>query len=140
MADTSKIPVAILALLNADTGAGGVMTLLPDGCWMNTAPPGKTRFGIVRLASGHDEPQFQGRSFESLVYLVKAVHQSTSRVTVNAAAARIDALLDFKTLNVAGYSHVWVKRAEPVEYDDPDEVEPALVFQHCGGLYEIFAS
>lgn len=138
--DTTKIPAALLATLNADNGAGGVLTLLPDGAWFGLAPAGKTRFVVVSQVSSHDVPQFQSRSFESLVYLVKAVHLSSSATTATTAAARINALLDFQVLTVAGYTHVWTERIEHVQYLEVDEQEADLRWQHCGGLYEIFAS
>ena len=140
MPDTSKIPAALIAMLSADTGAGGVMTLMPDGVWFGLAPKGKTRFVLISQASSHDQGQFQQRAFESLVYLVKAVQLSSSMTTVTAAAARIDALLDFQSLSATGYTHVWAERLEHVQYLEVDEQEADIRWQHCGGLYEIFAS
>ena len=140
MADTGKIASAIQSKLMADTGAGGVLTLMPDGVWFGVAPPNKTKFVIISLASSHDELQFGSRAFEELVYLVKAVEQSTSMTNVKAAAARIDALLNFQPLTATGYGNVMPSRSEYVEYPEVDEINPDINWQHCGGLYEVFAA
>lgn len=137
MADSAHITAAMIARLQADSALRAAM---PDGVFFGVAPGGLTRFVIVSLASALDTPQFQGRAFESLVYLVKAVHLHAQPATVNTAAARVEALLDHQALTATGYGHVSAMRTDRVQYVEVDQTDPDIRWQHAGGLYEVFAS
>lgn len=141
MADSSRITAAIIAALKSDAGSpGGLMTLMTDGVYFGAAPPKLTKFVLVTLSTGSDEPMFGGRAFEKPVYLVKAVHLATAPTLANAAAARIDSILNFETLSASGYGSVDAARLEPVAYTEVDDADPDIRWQHAGGLYEAFAA
>jgi hypothetical protein len=92
--DSSDVDNALIAKLGADSA---LLALMPNGAYMDEAPPGSTRFVIVSLVEAIDAQAFGARAFESALYLVKAVERSPGG-NVKAAAARIDALLDNGTL------------------------------------------
>lgn len=140
MADSSDVDAALSAKLLADTGAGGLMTIMTDGVWFDVAPHGKTRFVVISLLNEDDEPMFQGRAFEDALYLVKAVAQETTGVNVKAAAARIDTLLEGGTLSISGYSLMRMTRISRVRYTEVDEQNEDIRWQHRGAHYAVTVS
>jgi hypothetical protein len=152
MRDSSDIDAALVAKLLGDTEPGGLMTLLPDGVFMDEAGPSiagvgtSKRFVIVSLVDEHDEPMFGGRAFEEALYLVKAVALSVingvplSSATMKAAAARIDALLELGTLEIPGYGLMVMRRESRVRTTEVDEVDPSIRWQHRGGRYQVLAA
>lgn len=138
MADS--IEDAVIAALKADTGSGGLMTLMTDGVYFEAAPPKKTKFVLVSLSTSHDEPVFGSRGFEVPIYLVKAVHLATVPTLVKAAAKRIDALLDFQILSADGFDELSAARVERVRFSEVDDADPSIRWQHAGGLYEVSAA
>lgn len=137
MPDSSAVDNAIVAKLGGDTA---LLALMPNGAYMDEAPQGSTRFVIVSLVDAVDHPQFGGRAFEDALYLVKAVALSTTNADIKAAAARIDALLDYGTLTVTGYSLMAMRREERVRFQEVDEVDAAIRWQHRGGRYRVMVS
>ena len=137
MADSSDIDQALIAKLGAD---GSLLALTPNGVYYDEAPPGATRFVIVSLVSGFDEPQFGGRSFEDATYLVEARMLSTAGGDIKAAAARIDALLENGSLTVSGYSLMTMRRIERVRMTEVDDVDPSIRWQRRGGRYQVVCS
>lgn len=137
MADTGKISAGLIAKLASDNT---LASLMPDGVWFGVAPSNKTRFVVVSLSESEDFAMFNARAFEQLQYLVKAVELTTQPANAKAAAARIDALLDFQHITATGYTNVFAARARYVEYPETDDVNPEIKWQHCGGLYEVFAA
>ena len=137
MADSAAVDAALVAKLSGDATLAGYMT---GGVYMDIAPSGSTKFVIVSLIIEQDEPMFAGRAFEDAVYLIKAVELSTTGTTVNAAAARIDTLLDQQSLTVTGYSHMVTRRQERVRYTDVDDANPDTRWQHRGGQYQVVVS
>lgn len=134
MPDSSLIDNALIAKLGADA------TLLghcPNGVYWEEAPPGATRFVIVSLVDAVDEPQFGGRAYEDAVYLVKAVALSTAGANIQAAAARIDALLEDGTLTVSGYTYMAMHREARVRMTEVDDDDPSLRWYHRGGHYRV---
>lgn len=137
MPNSAAIDAAIVAKLLADTGAGGVMTLLPDGVFFDEAKQGATRFVIVSLVDEFDEAVFGGRAIEDALFLVKAVVQSTTGANADTAAARIDALLEDQPLTASGYTWMTVHREERVRVNEVDDINPAIRWQHRGGRYRV---
>ena len=106
-------------------------------CICDEAPPGATRFVIVSLVQGIDEPMFGGRAFESALYLVKAVVQASAGGAAQQAAARIDTLLEDQPLAVPGYAWMTVHRVERLQTTEVDEVDTLIRWQHRGGRYRV---
>jgi hypothetical protein len=137
MADSSLIENAVIAKLLAD---GTLMALVPDGVYFDEAAAGKTRFVIVSLVDEQDAPQFGGRSYEDTLLLVKAVMLSTAGGNIQAAAARIDVLLEGTTLTAAGYSLMMMARESRIRATEVDESDTAIRWQHRGGHYRVVMS
>jgi hypothetical protein len=86
--DSSAIDAAIVAALQADAS---LASLMPDGVYMDIAPPGLQRYVIVSLVIAEDRATFEGRAIEDCLYLVKAVMLTTTSTTgIREAAARIE--------------------------------------------------
>lgn len=134
MPDSSDVDNALVAALGADAT---LLALMPNGAYMDEAPPGSTRFVIVSLVEAHDAPMFGGRAFEEVQYLVKAVALSTAGANMKAAAARIDELLEYGSLTVAGYSGVTLRREERVRQTEVDDVDASIRWHHRGGRYSV---
>ena len=76
--DSSAIDAAIVAALQADAA---LASLMPDGVYMDIAPPGLQRYVIVSLVIAEDRATFEGRAIEDCLYLVKAVMLTTTSTT-----------------------------------------------------------
>jgi hypothetical protein len=137
MPDSSAIDAALVAKLGADLTLLGYM---PNGVYVDEAPPGMTRFVIVSVVEAHDEAQFGSRAFEDITYLVKAVGLSTAVPDMRAAAARIDALLEQGTLAPTGYTLMTMRRVERVRFTEVDDLDRSLRWQHRGGRYQVVVS
>ena len=137
MPDSSAVDAALVAKLGADATLLGYM---PNGVYIDEAPPGMTRFVIVSVVEAHDEAQFSSRAYEDVTYLVKAVALSTTVADIRAAAARIDALLEHGTLAPTGYTLMTMRRIERVRTTEVDEVDKSLRWHHRGGRYQVMVS
>lgn len=145
--DSDTVDDALVALLAGDVGAGGLISLMPDGVWFDDAGHGKTRYVLIRQLAHEDHNDlFDGETgptvaWEKFTYLVKAVEQSVTGASAKAAASRIRALLQGGTLAPAGYDLMVCQRIERVSYRerDPDN-EDARRWHHRGGQYEIWVS
>jgi hypothetical protein len=132
---SSRIGAAIVALLAADAE---LAALVPDGIWRNEAPPHAQRFVIVAQADGLDVATYdQGRAYEDKVYTVVAKMLSTAGGDIEAAEARIDALLEDQSLAAAGYAWMQTNREHPIDETDPDPLNPAIRWLHRGGEYRV---
>lgn len=131
MSESSAIDQALVARLNADAT---LRALVPDGVWFDAAPVNAQRFVIVSLVIARDVAQFHRRAIEDVIYLVKAVIRNAS---AEAAADRIDTLLENAPLAVAGYSLLMVHRAERVRYSNPDTTDKTVNWFHRGGRYRV---
>ena len=135
MADSSAIDQALVAkLLNDPT----LMASMSDGVWWDIAKKDATRFVIVSLASGADEPMFGGRAYEGPLYLVQAVALNTTGADVRAAAARIDELLEGGTLTIPGYSLMAIQREDRLRTTEVDANSDQR-WHHRGGYYAVKA-
>jgi len=137
MADSSAIDAALVAKLAADATW---MAFVPDGVYMDEAPPGSQRFVIVSLIDESDDQMLGGRALEDALYLVKAVSLSTAGGDVKSAAARIDVLLEQGSLTVSGYAISCMRREARVRATEVDEIDPSLRWNHRGGQYRVVAS
>lgn len=137
MADSSDIDNALMAKLGADAQ---LLALMPNGVYWDVAMDQMTRFVIVSLVEETDAHQFNGRSHEDALYLVKAVGISTANPDMKAAAARIDALLDNGTLTAAGYSTMAIYREARDRHTEVDDVDPKVKWYHRGGHYRVVMS
>jgi hypothetical protein len=136
--DPSDVDAALCNALKADTGSGGLMTLMTDGVYMDIAPSGVDKFVIVSLLAHEDAYQQNGSSYERSVYLVKAVERNTVGTRAKAAAARIQAVLQDVRLTITGYSHMLTEREERIRYAEVDEEDRDTRWQHRGGRYAVW--
>jgi hypothetical protein len=137
MPDSSDIDSALIAKLAGDATLTG---LLPNGVFMDEAPPNSTRYVLVSLLSEEDAFSFQARSHEDALYLVKAVGLSTANPNIKAATARIDALLDHQPLTAAGYSPMAMYREARIRFIEVDDVDATIRWFHRGGHYRVVMS
>lgn len=143
MVDSSEIDAALLARLSSDPT---LASLMPGGVWLDLAPPQSTAFVIVALLDATDVDQFGSRAWEEGLYLVKAVALSTvpnAHANVNAAAARIDALLegDPVPLTAPGYvGMILRRRGGRIAKTEVDDLDKSIRWYHGGAEYECVMS
>ena len=135
--DSAAVDAALVAKLGADVTLLGLM---PNGVYVDVAPPRSTRFVIVSLLEHHDEQEFGGRAIESALYLVKAVGLSTANPDMAGAAARIDELLDGGVLTPTGFDLMAMHREERVRITEVDDADPSIRWYHRGGHYRVEVS
>ena len=73
-------------------------------------------------------------AFENNIWMVKGVDRSPSADTVEAIAARLNALLNDGTLAISGGVLMYLRRQSDIEYP---EVTDGEQFKHCGALYRL---
>ncbi len=137
MPDSSAIENALIGKLIADAT---LMALVPDGVFFDESNPGATRFIIVSLVDEVDGAMFGARAFEDALFMVKAVMLSTSGGNIQAAAARIDTLLEQGTLAPAGYTLMAMHRESRIRMTEVDDIDPSIRWQHRGGQYRVAVS
>lgn len=137
MANSSNLDRALVDVLGADPI---LAALMPDGIFFDVGSHGARAFVIVGVLSSRDEHMFNGRAYEDPEYLVKAVHMDTTADNADAAAARIDAVLEAAPpLTINGYSYMTLRRIERIAYTEVDDVDQSIRWQHRGGRYEFAA-
>jgi hypothetical protein len=135
MADSSAIDAALVAVLQGDPT---LTSLMPDGVYMDPAPPGLQRYVIVSLVIAEDRAVFGGRAIEDCLYLVKAVTLTTTGLTgIKEAAAQIDTLLEDRPLVADGYDWMTSHREERVRYTEIDQFDSTIRWHHRGGRYRV---
>lgn len=137
MADSAALDAAVISLLLNDTTLQG---LLPDGVYFDFAAPGAQRYTLVTITAAPDTSMFGSRACEGPVYLVLAVVLSVTGGNIQAAAARIDALLDGATVSATGYKPATLRRLSRVRHSDPDSADASHRWQTRGGEYELWAA
>ena len=102
----SLVRNAILAALQADTGAGGVAALATGGIFPDVAPEGSSYpFVVVSVRSGETPSRvYQGIAYEECRILVRATVKSLSPKRAAAINRRVRTVLENANLNVSGYS------------------------------------
>ena len=132
---SSAIDAALVARLSADPA---LLALMPEGAWFDAAPPGLKHFVLLVLVSEEDVSTFGGvREYEDALYRIQAVALDKSPDDVNAAADRIDALLENVALVVADYSWMTTHREGRFRGTQPDPIDPSLHWQVSGGNYRV---
>lgn len=145
MPDSSAIDAALVTKLQNDPQ---LLAAMPNGVYVDEAFPLATRLVIVSLSDELDTQGFDGRAFESALYLVKAVafyregqpDAATAATAVQTAAARIDALLERGTLTVPGYALMAMHREQRIRQTEVDDADPENRWFHRGGLYRVILS
>jgi len=139
--DGSNLDAAVVELLKTDPE---LAALLPDGVYIDDAPPGAQRFAIVSLTGPTvDNHTMDGGGFEVVSYLVTAngVSSAIGGPQIKAAADRIDAILHDAAPVVDGFPAVSIARTgrvrPPLELDPDDR---SIRWYRRGGTYELFAS
>lgn len=128
------------ALLTKLAGDTTLLGLMPNGVAWDEAPPNSTKFVIVSLIEGLDEPTLRGRrAREERTYLVKAVSRDPT-ANLPAAAQRLDDLLDYQPLTIVGYTLMIMRRVAPIRITEVDEVDRSIRWYHRGGHYELIAA
>lgn len=135
--DSSLIDNALIAKLAADVT---LLSYCPNGVFYGEAPQGSQRFVIVSLIDEFDEAVLGGRAIEDALYLVEARMLSTAAGNIQAAAARIDALLENGTLAPAGYTFMTCYRESRTRMTEVDAVDPTLRWFRRGGQYRVQCS
>jgi hypothetical protein len=134
MADSSLIDQALLAHLGSDA------TLLShaiNGIYYQEAPEGAKRFVIVSLVDEHDEGVFNQRAYEDALYMIEARMASTAGGNIQAAAQRIDELLEDVQIQVAGYNYMACYRESRMRFTEVDDADPSIRWFRRGGMYRI---
>lgn len=73
-------------------------------------------------------------AFDAEVWLVKGVDLATSADTVDAIAARLDALLTDGALSISGRSQMYLRRESDVDYSEEDKGQ---LYRHAGALFRL---
>ena len=137
MADSSLLDAAVVNKLLGDST---LMGLLPDGVYIDYVTPGAQRYTLIAITSAPDTSMFGARAFEAPVYQVYAVALSVTGANIQAAAARIDALLDGATVSATGYRPAVLYRLSRVRHSDPDTQDASHRWQTRGGEYGLLAA
>jgi hypothetical protein len=131
---------ALYSKLTADTGAGGVATLSTGGIFRMSAPEtiGGVAVGFPRTiyqeVSGVDVYTLPARSYQRLVYMVKAVAEGHSALVAMQIAERLDAILTDGTLTLSSGTCFYIRRTGHVEFEEPDGEKR---YQHVGGFWDL---
>lgn len=133
---TSDIDAAILATLNDPQ----LLAAMPNGVFWGLAAEKAQRYVVVDRVTNNDEHTFQRRSWEDLLYRVRAIGLSTTSPDMKTAEQRIDALLDGATITAAGYVCMAVFREEPIRVTERDDLDPTIRWFWRGGLFRVVMS
>lgn len=135
VANSSLVADALITKLLQDST---LQQLLPDGVYWEQAPPTARRFVAVSLVDENDRATFgQGRAIEEYLFYVRAIALVSAGANTNAAAARIDALLEDGTLTIDGYGFMTMYREQVQRATERDEIDPSILWQHRGGYYRV---
>jgi len=129
----NAIDVALVTKL----GDATLAALAPGGIWLTQAPPAMNATHIVyTLATGDNEQQFGGIAWKERYYTIEAI--ATTKAAADAAAARIDALLDGGTLTITGQICMKVE-AQGDEIKDVEDLNGDTRYYHSGDTYLVMA-
>ncbi len=147
MRNSSDLDAAVVAHLGSDPT---LLSLCPNGVYWDEAPAGCTRFVIVGLADGSFQPMQGGggRAIEDTLYTIEARMLSTAGGDINAAAHRIDELLENVHLKapgspaqeVPGYAWMYLANEQRVRLTERDAVNPVILWFRRGGHYRLMMS
>jgi hypothetical protein len=140
------------ALINFLLADAALRALVPDGVFKDLPGPSMahggnaTRFVVVSYIGGPPVTTFGGRSHTDTLYLVEAQMLSTAGGNVNAAAERLDDLLDPQppappcALTVPGFGVMAVVIEEPTEATERDAADSSIVWTRAGGRYHVWTA
>ena len=133
--DSSDIDNRIVAVLGSDLILLGMM---PDGVYIDHAPPGSERFVIVSIVQAIDEPVFGQRGYEDILYMIEPRALSTTNGDVKGAAKRIQDLLEDIPLVVPGFDWITTHRdGRQPERIEQDDVDPSIRWKRRGAYYRV---
>jgi hypothetical protein len=140
--NSSALDLAIVTVLSADAQ---LRALMPDGVYLEAAPPGADQFVKVGLVENVDLDVQGGRAQEEVLYSVVAVglSRNTNNQTAMQAADRIDALLaDPAPFAIEGYTFVSCHRDEPgrIGFETPSDQDPTVRWLNRGAHYRLTAA
>ena len=137
MAESSNVDAAVVGRLLNDAP---LMSLMPDGVYWDLGVQGAIRFVVVSQAFHRDVPMQGGTAYEEFTYVVQAVELAKSGANIQAAAARINALLHDATFTITGYDLMCSQRIERLRVVIPDAEDPDKRWQYLGGSYQVSVS
>ena len=102
----SLVRNAILAHLQADTGAGGVATLTGDRIYPDVAPEGSASPFVTVMVRRSETPTrvFQAVGFEEVELLVRVTAKELTPKNAAAINRRVRTRLDGASLAISGYT------------------------------------
>ena len=107
----------------------------PDAIYHQIAPQTATGpYVILQKQAGTPDWQFAGASVQQEVWLVKAVHKSSSAGRAEEIAGAIDAALTDAPLAIDGEQLLAVYRESDITYAENDGAD---VYRHEGALFRI---
>ena len=147
MRNSSDLDSALVARLGSDPV---LLALCPNGVYFDLAPAGCTRFVLVQHAAPPVDIPMQGgggRAIEDGLYTIDARMVSTAGGDINAAAARIDELLEDQPLlapgsteQIPGYAWMYLSRETRFRQIERDAVDPTIFWFRRGGHYRLMMS
>lgn len=134
MIETTLVDAWLYTKLSSDAT---ITSLVAARIYGYTAPPTPTFPYIIFNHQGSADVSAVGgyRIFNSGVYQVKAVAQSTSAATAKTIADRIDTLLQRAYGTVTGGYVLGCVREQPLVYV---EITNGIQYRNLGGLYRIY--
>lgn len=137
---TGQNPIAV-GIYNKLTGAAALTALLANGTasvFEHNAPEGEDPPYVVFNAQSPSVPAytFGGVAFENTIYQVKGITESHSAAAAGTIADKIDDALTDQALTITGYTHLYCRREQDVDYT---ELAAGKRFVHRGGLYRVIA-
>lgn len=101
--------------------------------------PQDVRFPFVIFSKSSGVPteaMSDPSAYETDVWLIKGVDQSSSADKVEAIAARIAVLLNDASLSISGANLMYLRRQSDVDYS---ELSDGVSYRHCGSLFRLVA-
>lgn len=126
-------------LVSTLTGDATLMAQLPGGVWNIEAPEGTPYpFLVFQFMSGNDFAAVGAlRIWTNMIYLVKVIADAADFDSLNAVAARLDAVLH-GTSGTVSSGVVWsCTREQTIRL--PDQLANRQ-FRQAGGLYRLYAA
>ena len=133
------LEVALQAKLVADTGTGGLMTLISGGVHNTALPdPAVYPYVVYQRVAGNDAYTFTLRINSAYLYQIRVVGQGLNKGALEDALDRIDVLLTRQALSITGKA-TWIVQREG---DIPDSVEflGDQPYMQVGATYRIEVS
>lgn len=125
-------------LYNKLTGDSTLTAMLAGtaSVFYGIAPDGEDAPYIV-FNEQSDTPIYSlgAKSFDNVIYQVKAVSAGTNQLTAGSIAERIETVLNDATLTVTGKTAAYCRKTSGVHFQEEDH---GRLHQHRGGLYRIY--